>query len=243
MNTKFMKPGLVLILAMLVVSACGVIPVLGSRTIISENRNVSGFDRLQVNGSGDLTIIQDGTEALNIETDDNVMQYVTSKVQGGTLTIGLEVPGLRAVIPSRLRLTLHVRDLSGLSTSGSWNVTSAFLQAGSLDIAVSGSGKVTIRSLTADKLTVDISGSGATDLAGKVSTQDVSISGSGSYNAGGLQTLVSRVAVSGSGNVTTWATGTLDAGISGMGTISYYGSPQVTFDQSGAGKIKSLGNR
>jgi len=43
--------------------------------------------------------------------------------------------------------------------------------------------------------------------------------------------------------VTTWATGTLDAGISGMGTISYYGSPQVVFNQSGAGKIKSLGNR
>ena len=243
MNTKLMNTSLGLILVMLVVSACGVIPVPGSRTIISENRNVSGFDRLQVNGGGDLTVIQDGTEALNIETDDNVMPYVTSRVQDGTLTIGLEFPGLRSVIPSRLRLTLHVRDLSGLSTSGSWSVTSASLQAGSLDIAVSGSGKVTIRSLTADKLTVDISGSGEMDLAGKVRSQDVSISGSGSYNAGDLQTLDTRVAVSGSGNVTTWVTGSLDAGISGMGTISYYGSPQVAFNQSGAGKIKSLGNR
>jgi len=53
-----------------------------------------------VNGGGDLTVIQDGTEALNIETDDNVMQYVTSRVQGETLTIGLEFPGLRSVIPA-----------------------------------------------------------------------------------------------------------------------------------------------
>jgi len=38
MNTKLMNTGLGLILVMLVVSACGVIPVPGSRTIISENR-------------------------------------------------------------------------------------------------------------------------------------------------------------------------------------------------------------
>ena len=243
MNTKSMKASLVLILAILLVSACGVIPMLGSRNIISENRKVSGFDRLEVSGGGDVTIIQDGTEALKIETDDNVMQYVTSKVQGGTLSIGLEFPSLRSVIPSRLSLTLHVKDLSGIITSGSWNVGSDSFQTRSLDIAISGSGRVTIHTLTADKLTVDISGSGKMDMAGNVKTQDVTISGSGSYNAGDLQTQHTKAGVSGSGNVTTWATGSLDASISGMGTISYYGSPRVAFNQSGSGTIKSLGNR
>jgi Protein of unknown function (DUF2807). len=243
MNTKLMKASLVSILAMLLVSACGVIPMLGSRNIISENRNVSGFDRLEVSGGGDVTIIQDGTEALKIETDDNVMQYVTSKVQGGTLSIGLEFPSLRSVIPSRLRLTLHVKDLSGIITSGSWNVVSESFQTRSLDIAISGSGKVTIHALTTDKLTVEISGSGEMDMAGNVKSQDVTISGSGSYNAGDLQTQDTKVGVSGSGNLTTWVTGSLDASISGMGTISYYGSPQVAFNQSGSGTIKSLGNK
>jgi hypothetical protein len=51
------------------------------------------------------------------------------------------------------------------------------------------------------------------------------------------------VEVSGSGNVTTWVTDSLDARISGMGTISYYGSPQVAFNQSGSGMLKSLGIR
>jgi len=39
-----------------------------------------------------MTIIQDGTETLTIETDDNVMQYVTTKVQGGTLSIAWRPP-------------------------------------------------------------------------------------------------------------------------------------------------------
>ena len=238
-----MKAGLVLTFAMLMVSACGMIPTLGSHNIISENRNVSGFDHLELSGGGDVTIIQGGTEALTIETDDNVMQYVTSKVLGGTLSIKLDFPQLRSVIPSRLSLILHVKDLSGISTSGSWKVIAASFKSANLDIATSGSVKVIIHNLIADKLTVDISGSGDMDLAGQVNSQEVTISGSGSYQAGDLQTRDTRVEVSGSGNVTTWSTGNLDASLSGMGTIRYYGSPKVTYNESGAGSIKSLGNK
>ena len=243
MIPKLMKASVVSILAILLISGCGLIPILGSRNIISGNRNVSGFDRLEVSGAGDMTIIQDGTETLTIETDDNVMQYVTTKVQGGTLSIALEAPGLRSVIPSRLRLILHVKDLSDIITSGSWNVASASFQTKSLDITVSGSGKVAIPTLTADNLTVHIRGSGEMVMAGKVKSQAVTISGSGSYNAGNLQTRDTEVEVSGSGNVTTWVTDSLDARISGMGTISYYGSPQVAFNQSGSGILKRLGSR
>lgn len=243
MNSKLSRTSLMMTLVMLLVSACGMLPTLGSRRLISENWTVSGFNHLEVSGGGDLTIIQDGTEALRVETDDNVMQYVTSKVQDGTLAIGLDFPGLRLVIPSRLSLVLHVKDLTGINTSGSWNVASESIQAGNLEITASGSGKVTILTLNADRLTVDITGSGEMDLAGRVKSQDITISGSGSYNGGDLQAQDTRVGISGSGNVSTWATDSLEASISGMGTVSYYGSPQVTFNQSGSGNLKSLGQK
>jgi len=243
MNTKVMKTSLVTTFALLLVCACGVLPTQGSRNIILENRNVSGFSRLEVSGAGNVTIIQDGTEALTVETDNNVMQFITSRVNGGTLSIGLEFPGLRSVIPSRLNLTLHVKDLSSISSSGSWNVVAASFKPANLDIATSGSAKVTINDLRVDKLTVDISGSGEMYFAGHANSQNVKISGSGTYKAGDLQTRDTSVEVSGSGNVTAWATTNLDANVSGMGTVSYYGSPQVAFNESGSGKIKSLGNK
>ncbi len=241
MNTKLLKTIIGMTVLLLLVSACGVIPTFGSRNLITEDRAVSGYDRLNVSGGGDVTVIQDGTESVSIETDDNVMQYVTSEVRGGTLYVGLEFHGLRSVIPSALHVTVHVKEISGISTSGSWAVTAETLQSGDLDVSVSGSGKVTIQALTADSLKVDISGSGSTDLAGSVTSQQISISGSGRYTAGDLQSQDTRVDVSGSGNVTVWASATLDGSISGSGSINYYGSPQVSFDQSGSGHLKSLG--
>lgn len=243
MNTKWMKASTGIILMALLVSACGVIPTMGSRNLVSEDRPVSGYDHLSVSGAGDVTILQDGTEALTIETDDNVMQYVTTEVRGGTLDIGLDFPDLHSVIPSAFHVTLHVKDLSGISASGSWEVNAAALETTNLDIEVSGSAKVTVQALVVDALKVGSSGGSTMDLAGRATSQEIDISGSATYRAGDLQTQDTRISVSGSGNVTVWATGFLNGSISGSGTISYYGAPQVTFDQSGSGKVKSLGDK
>jgi hypothetical protein len=240
MNTKFLKAVIEVTIVMLLVSACGIIPTFGSRNIITENRVVSGFDRVDVSGGGSLDIIQDGTEALTVETDDNVMQYITSEVRGGTLYLGMDF-GMRSLIPSRLHFTLHVKDLAGISTSGSWTVVSAAIKATDLDINVSGTGDVQVDSLTVDKLSASISGSGKMTLAGETKQQGIDISGSGKYLAGDLRSQDATITISGSGSITVWATGTLAAHISGSGSVSYYGSPQVSFDQSGSGSVHSLG--
>ncbi len=243
MKTSLLKASLGFAIITLLISACSIIPTFGSRNIITEQRTVTGFDHLDVSGSGGVTIVQDGTESLTIATDDNVMQYVTSEVRAGTLYVSLNSPGQRPIIPSQLQLTLHIKQLSGMTSSGSWNMTSASLQAGDLEIATSGSGKVNISSLTADKLTVNVSGSGNIQLAGTATSQEIGISGSGKYLAGDLKTQTTSIDGSGSCNVTVWVTSTLNASVSGSGTIAYYGSPQVTFDQSGSGNIKSLGTK
>ena len=240
MNTRLLKATIGLTVLMLMISACGIVPTFGSRTLITETRDVSGFTRVEVSGGGTLDIIQDGTESLTVETDDNVMQYITSDVRGGTLYLGMDF-GMRSFLPSKLHFTLHVKDLGGINTSGSWDVVAASIQTGSLTIVISGSGKVTINALTADHLDITASGSSELDMAGKVNSQAISISGSGKYLAGNLQSTTANIGISGSGNVTVWATETLTAHVSGSGNVSYYGNPQVSFDQSGSGNIHNLG--
>jgi hypothetical protein len=242
MNTKLLKASLVLTIVTLLISACGIVPTFGSRNLISETRDVSGFERVEVSGGGSMEIIQDGTESLTVETDDNVMQYITSEVRGGTLYLGVDF-GPRSFLPSRLHFTLHVKDLTGINTSGSWNVTSASIQTGKLEVVISGSGKVNVDALTADELDTTVSGSGKLDLSGEAKQQNITISGSGKVLAGDLLTQNTTVSISGSGNVTVWATETLAVHVSGSGDVSYYGSPQVTFDQSGSGNIHSLGDK
>lgn len=240
MNTKLLKATIGLTVLMLLVSACGFIPTLGSRDLITESREVSGFTKVEVSGGGSMDIIQDGTEALTVETDDNMMQYVTSEVRSGTLHLGLDSK-VRSLLPSKLHFTLHVKGLSGINTSGSWDVVAASIQTGSLDIVISGSGKVTINALTVDYLDTSVSGSGELNLSGVVKQQTIHISGSGKYLAGDLHSTTTTVSISGSGNVTLWTTETLTASVSGSGDVSYYGNPQVSFDESGSGSIHNLG--
>jgi hypothetical protein len=242
MNTKILKAPLGLTIVMLLVSACGILPTLGSRTLISETRSVSGFERVDVSGGGSMDIIQDGTESLAVETDDNMMQYVTSEVRGGTLYLSLD-SNLRMLLPSRLHFTLHVKDLSKITTSGSWDVVSETFQTSSLNIVISGSGKVVINALTVDELDTTVSGSGELDLSGEVKLETFNISGSGKVLAGNLRSQGATIGISGSGNVTVWATNTLTVHVSGSGDVSYYGSPQVSFDQSGSGNIHNLGTK
>ncbi len=241
MNAKLLKVVLGLSVVALLVSACGVLPVAGSGRIVTQTRNVSGFDRVDISGGGDAQIIQDGSESLTVETDDNVMPYVTSEVRGSTLYLGLDFNGLRSVLPTRMHFTIHVKDLTGISTSGSWTVTSDAIQTTGMDIAVSGSGKVTIGKLTADELNTTVSGSGEMNLAGEVGRQGITISGSGKYLAGDLKSDSAQIRISGSGNATLWATGSLNVSISGSGDVGYYGSPQLSSSQSGSGKIHGLG--
>jgi carbon monoxide dehydrogenase subunit G len=240
MNTKLIKAIIGLTIVMLFASACNVVPTFGSRNIITESRQVSGYTQVEVSGAGSLVIIQDGTEALTIETDDNIMPYVTSEVRGGNLSIGLDSKS-GPFSPSKMDITLHVKELSNITTSGSWDVTCALLQADSLTILTSGTSNATIDSLSVGSLKVTISGTGNLELAGMAEDQSVEISGSGKYLAGDLQSTTATITVSGSGNGTVWATGELDVHISGSGDIGYYGDPQVAFNQSGSGSIHGLG--
>lgn len=236
----------VVVIGAVLASGCGVDLDIGKRTdgsgtIVSEDRPVSGFDRIELSGSGILEIKQGSAEKLTVSTDDNLIQYITTKVQGDTLEVRIfDRPGsdLRPTRTPRLELT--VADLTSIDTSGSFEVISSGLEAPGLTIDGSGSCRVHLDGLRANELTVDISGSGELDIDGRVEVQRIDISGSGSYRAGDLETADTRVSISGSGYALVWATESLHVDVSGSGRVEYWGDPAVT---SGDNDLVSLGER
>lgn len=244
MNPKNSKIVGLLTMMIFLLSACAIGIVRGSGNLVTESRNVSNFDRVDLSGSGEVVITQSEAEALTVETDDNIMPYVTTEVRGGTLYLGLEARDFsRIPSPSRLRFTLSVKDLVGVDVSGSGDINAVSLDTDRLDVNVSGSGDVRIDSLTAEEVEARISGSGEVNLAGQATGQDINISGSGKYRAGDLRAEAAEVVISGSGEATVWATESLDARVSGSGSVDYYGNPQTSFSSSGSGEIKSLGGK
>jgi hypothetical protein len=215
--------------------------VQGSGHVVSENRAVSGFDRVTVSGSGHLSIVQGDQEALTVETDDNLLPLIKSEVSGGLLRIGPENVNLR---PSKtIQYHLQLKNLKELHVSGSLEADAPALHTDQLQLSISGSGKIQLPKLETGVLEVQVSGSGDLEVAGKADQQSIGISGSGDYRAGELDSQKTAIHISGSGDATVWARVALEAHVSGSGGIKYFGTPQVDTHVSGSGSVHSLGNK
>jgi hypothetical protein len=203
-----------LLAVLLVAAACSVTK--GSGKVVSQTRKVTGFTKVELSGSGELTIEKTGMESLTISAEDNLLPQLTSEVSGDTLTLGTK-PNTTVVPTKPITYSLTVKDLNG--------------------IAVSGSGSVRVSNLTTNSLTTQISGSGTISASGTVNNQAVDISGSGRYQAEQLTSKTAKVQISGSGHASVLATDLLDVKISGSGTLTYGGNPQITQEISGSGKL------
>ena len=233
------------LLVALLVAGCGFQVVNGSGTVVTEERPVSDFTRVDFSGFGELTLVQGDKEALTIEPDDNLLPYIKTTVSDGTLTIGFARRGWIPIVrPTQfIHYRLTVKTLTHLGFSGAGTATAAMLHADNLTLVESGASQINLADLTANALTVEMSGTGRVGLAGKVASQTVDLSGLGSYEAGDLASQTAHITLSGVGSATVWVRDQLDADTSGAGTIRYYGSPQTNTSSSGLGAVQRLGDK
>ena len=239
------------ILFMLVLGACSFKPTIERRIKASGNpvavkQAVQGFDRISLDGIGTLVINQGETESLTILTDENFLPYFQAEVKGDTLVLDLtkDARGVNLGEPEDRGVDLViyevvVKDLRALDISGASVVEMATLETDKLSIHLDGHSKLDIQSLLADQLSLFIDGSGSLMVSGKVREQQIVQDGSCSYFAAQLESEDTTLKLSGVGDVTVWATETLDVDLSGVGNVVYYGRPQVTQDVSGMGRLIS----
>ncbi len=232
------------IIATLTLNACAFSLTQGSGQVVTETRQISGFDQVSLSGIGNLTITQGDKESLQIEAEDNILPRIETTVQNRTLHIRYQNNDWQKnVVPTKpIKFFLTVKNINRMALSGAGSITSTNIRTDTLTISSSGAGSVKIGSLTAQSLTTNLSGLGSCELAGKVKNQNLVISGTGSYNAPDMESQNTTIIISGAGSSTVWSTSTLNVTISGAGSVSYYGSPNVTKTISGIGSINSLGS-
>ncbi|MBE9479786.1 MAG: DUF2807 domain-containing protein [Chloroflexi bacterium] len=196
----------------------------GSGVLVTEQRDVSGFERVSFEGFGTLIIVHGSEESLTIEAEDNILPRIETKVSRGTLEIGFDTDRWQDIVrPTKsITYTLTVITLDG--------------------IALSGAGSIEASEIDAERFDVELSGAGSIDLSGFAATQEINVSGAGSYDSRELQSEHVDVNISGAGSATVWATESLDVSISGVGNVSYYGDPQVRESVSGLGNLEALGS-
>lgn len=208
--------------------------------MVTETRRISGISSVELSGMGTLIIEQGEEETLEIAAEDNIMDYLESRIVGSNLLLGVQE--FVDIYPTdEIVYYLTIKDLSSVETSGSGFVELAELETNVFLIEISGSGEAVILSLNADTLDVEISGSGKMDISGSVDHQNIRISGSGDYDGEDLSSDSSNVDISGSGSAVLWVIEDLHLDLSGSGEVDYYGEPILDTDISGSGSVKSLG--
>ena len=202
----------------LLLSACGIAYVPGSGKISSEMRQVSDFDQVVFSAPGRMDLVQGGSEGLKIETDDNLLQYIHTSVQGRTLYI--EVAAAVQLAPSNdVHYTLNVKTLKAFNLEGSARVSSTGLQGDQLTLSLDGSGEIALGDVKLDTLNFGLNGSGSLDvktLAAKKVTLDLNGSGRGTLNGLAADELEARINGSGryvlNGKVTRQSLETIGSG-------------------------------
>jgi len=242
MNTKNLKVFGLLTIGLLFITACGLGTIQGSGDVITESRDVSGFDSVSLSGIGRVIITQGDDESLTIETDDNLMKYITSEVRDGTLELGDTDNARFDPIPS-IVFRVNVNDLNALESVGVGSFEMEKLNTDQLVISTSGTGDITIDELTVTDLVVTAEGTGDIELAGTVVKQELELKGSGGYEASDLESRTTTVHIEGTTKAKIWVIESLDVVMTGVGEVSYFGDPNVTQSITGTGSITSLGDK
>lgn len=211
----------------------------GSGQAVDKLRAIGGsFSRVRLDGPVDVQLqpVSSGEPTLRVQADDNIEPFVTSKLDGDTLVIGVQ-EGSSFSTRNPLRVKLDFKQLQALQVRGSGDATLDRLKADRFELELSGSGDVRIGLLEVRELQARLSGSGDLSVSGRAEQQDWELSGSGDASAASLSGQRSKARLSGSGDLRLGVSQELDAQLSGSGDLAYSGRPQLKSRVSGSGEL------
>jgi hypothetical protein len=204
-------------------------------------RNVSGYTGVSCGGPFNVFIKIDGTESIKLDVDANVVNDIKTEVENGVLKVEFKDHWRNHRNIQRANIYITAKTLAYLGNSGSGNTTvDGVMSAQNARVALSGSGniKTAVKSSTLD---LSISGSGSIDIKGSAGTADIHIAGSGEVNGKDLKTQTVEARISGSGSVNIIADKTVSASIAGSGSVLYSGNATTgTTHYAGSGRVNKV---
>lgn len=219
MKKNALLAAIFLTISMVFLSSCYKEVIKGNGVPATETRAIAGFTRVQLDGSGTVTIVKGNSFKVTVTDDQNILPYVETSLSGNELRIGYK--DNTWIKKGNLKVAIEMPELDGLQVDGSGDIDAGggFASAGQLRAGINGSGDIFIRDGNADGF-------------------DVVITGSGDMHAFGLSAKKATVKLSGSGEAEVKVSEDLDVNITGSGNVYYMGTPgRVNTRITGSGKV------
>jgi hypothetical protein len=189
--------------------------ITGSGTMTTESRELNAFTAVSVKGTTNVNITQGDSQSVEITADSNVIDYLRTEVEDGSLYIYL------ASGHHYENITVHVevmvKGLNGVTNEGS----------GILKI------------LDVENPDFHIKNIGTSDISFSGSSKTLSIENEGSGRISGYTFLTEScsIHIMGSGDVEVNCSNELQAEIDGSGNVFYKGNPTISTVIEGSGKV------
>jgi hypothetical protein len=212
-----MRKILIVLLAgcVVLVAGCHLPGIRGNGHIKTEERPIAAFANLDAGGGFDIEW-QNGSPALRITTDENLLPYVEDNVSDDTL---------------HLRTRNHVWPSHGIKV-----VVSSPTRAGG---KIRGAVKLTARQLSGPIFALECKGASQVSLDGSVDRLLVDMTGASQLVADRLQAKTAEISTTGAGDAEVAVADTLNVVITGAGKVTYSGNPPTIKKQiTGAGTIR-----
>jgi hypothetical protein len=195
-----------------------------SGPVRTENRTVESFHAIELRGAAEMQVEVGKGPAVSIAAGERVLQGTSTQVRDGVLVV-------------------LIRERGGWFQRGP--AAKLIVQAPTLDsVEISGAGEFTLHDIAGDKLSIAVQGAGSLDATGKVGQLTARIDGAGKVDLARLSATDAQVAVNGAGSLDVNVSGTLQAEVNGVGSISYSGNPQkVVPSVRGVGRISPAGTQ
>lgn len=217
---------------------CSCQSITGSGNITTQTRNLNHFEGVKTSGSIDIEVMNDESQLVKVEADDNILPYVITRVEDGLLDVHFK--SHYSYNNANVKVYVSAPSLKKILVSGSGSITSkdTLKDADQIELKVSGSGDINAF-VDAQSIIADIGGSGTITLRGRTKDFNCSISGSGDLKCKNLLSENTTASVGGSGTAHVFASVHLVAKVTGSGDIYYSGNPpSPETHTSGSGSIQ-----
>lgn len=199
-----------------------------------QTRSVGDFNGIKAGDAFTVIITQGDANTVSIGADEKEQAQIKTEVKDGILIISNDGKGdISATV------NVGVKSLSSLEVTGTADVKSKNqLICDKISIESNGIGDIELN-IKANEIKTNVSGTGDITLTGVSPLLDAKVSGAGYLKATDLETDKTIIKVSGVGDAKVNVKQSIDADVSGVGSVIYKGNPtERNINISGVGSVR-----
>ena len=224
-------------LALLMINCSKNQVVVGSNNIITQEKQLSVYDRIEVLGSYDVIFTDGEVGKIKIKAPDNILPLIQTEVSDRLLKIGAEKNRYKVKEPIIIYVPVDSR-LKQVDIKGSADIYSEKnLETKALNVGIYGSGDARL-AVDVSSLALEVVGAGDIRVSGRAKDLSIDISGSGDVDTSKLTAEKAAISISGAGDVSAYVTEDVDVSIAGAGDVIVKGNPKKVKQKiNGSGEV------